>query len=281
LDEKEWWSCKDPMKMLNYAPVYALTTDRKLRLFCAAAYAVCYGYRLTAHATWKEWERGEEERTKSVGSPMDNARGWCRSESSSASHFADLLRELLGNWYRCPLCSAHLFPESKNPCWERVLCGCNTTSPSWRTPQVLALAEAAFETSPLVPCPHCERSQMKYSCPVCDGPGTLLENGRLDPEQLLVLTDALEEAGCPTDVPCLKCTPNFKTKNGYGLGWVQGHDSAGYFNLGCDSCGGSGLLGHGGKEGTGRVANPLLTHLRSPGPHFRGCWALDMVLGKN
>jgi hypothetical protein len=24
----------------------------------------------------------------------------------------------------------------------------------------------------------------------------------------------------------------------------------------------------------------LLGHLRSPGPHVRGCWALDLVLGK-
>ena len=24
----------------------------------------------------------------------------------------------------------------------------------------------------------------------------------------------------------------------------------------------------------------LLSHLRSPGPHVRGCWALDLVLGK-
>lgn len=24
----------------------------------------------------------------------------------------------------------------------------------------------------------------------------------------------------------------------------------------------------------------LLAHLRSPGPHFRGCWALDLVRGK-
>jgi hypothetical protein len=25
---------------------------------------------------------------------------------------------------------------------------------------------------------------------------------------------------------------------------------------------------------------PLLEHLRSPGPHVRGCWALDLVLAK-
>lgn len=24
----------------------------------------------------------------------------------------------------------------------------------------------------------------------------------------------------------------------------------------------------------------ILSHLRSPGPHVRGCWALDLVLGK-
>jgi hypothetical protein len=24
----------------------------------------------------------------------------------------------------------------------------------------------------------------------------------------------------------------------------------------------------------------ILTHLRSPGPHVRGCWALDLILGK-
>ena len=24
----------------------------------------------------------------------------------------------------------------------------------------------------------------------------------------------------------------------------------------------------------------ILSHLRGPGPHVRGCWALDLVLGK-
>ncbi|MBY0231004.1 MAG: hypothetical protein K2W96_17090 [Gemmataceae bacterium] len=51
-----------------------------------------------------------------------------------------------------------------------------------------------------------------------------LPSGRLDPDRLAVLSDALEEAGCA--------------------------DGA------------------------------LLAHLRGPGPHVRGCWALDLVLGK-
>ena len=34
-------------------------------------------------------------------------------------------------------------------------------------------------------------------------------------------------------------------------------------------------------EGAGSNEFYLLAHLRSPGPHVRGCWALDVVLGKS
>jgi hypothetical protein len=33
-------------------------------------------------------------------------------------------------------------------------------------------------------------------------------------------------------------------------------------------------------EEEGCTSTAILTHLRSPGPHVRGCWALDLVLGK-
>jgi hypothetical protein len=33
-------------------------------------------------------------------------------------------------------------------------------------------------------------------------------------------------------------------------------------------------------EDAGCGDDALLSHLRSPGPHARGCWALDLVLGK-
>jgi hypothetical protein len=29
------------------------------------------------------------------------------------------------------------------------------------------------------------------------------------------------------------------------------------------------------------AARAVVEHLRSPGPHIRGCWALDMVLGRD
>jgi hypothetical protein len=34
-------------------------------------------------------------------------------------------------------------------------------------------------------------------------------------------------------------------------------------------------------EESGCICSELLSHLRSPGPHVRGCWALDLALGKN
>ena len=34
-------------------------------------------------------------------------------------------------------------------------------------------------------------------------------------------------------------------------------------------------------EDAGCDATDLLAHLRGPGPHIRGCWALDLVLGKS
>jgi hypothetical protein len=88
----------------------------------------------------------------------------------------DLLRDIIGNPFR-PV----------------------AVSPGWVTPQVAALAQAAYQ----------ERE---------------LPSGTLGPTRLLVLADALEDAGC--DQP------------------------------------------------------DLLGHLRGPGPHVRGCWAVDLLLGK-
>jgi hypothetical protein len=34
-------------------------------------------------------------------------------------------------------------------------------------------------------------------------------------------------------------------------------------------------------EDAGCDHDDLLSHLRSPGPHVRGCWALNLVLGKH
>ena len=74
-----------------------------------------------------------------------------------------------------------------------------TVSPACLTPQVVALAQAAYDLREM-------------------------PAGTLDAFRIAVLADALEEAGC---------------------------DNA-----------------------------DLLNHLRGPGPHVRGCWAVDLILGK-
>jgi hypothetical protein len=74
-----------------------------------------------------------------------------------------------------------------------------TLSRAWRTPQVVALAQAAYGQREL-------------------------PAGTLEATRLAVLADALEEAGC--------------------------------------------------------AQTDLLGHLRGPGPHVRGCWAVDLLLGK-
>jgi hypothetical protein len=33
-------------------------------------------------------------------------------------------------------------------------------------------------------------------------------------------------------------------------------------------------------EEAGCTDGALLSHLRGPGPHVRGCWAVDLILGK-
>lgn len=85
--------------------------------------------------------------------------------------------------------------------------------------------------------------------------------GFLDNPSLLVLADALEEAGCPPRVTCHRC-------NGTG-GWQMNSTF-----VPCELCDGD------VPEHWGSLPHPLLSHLRLPDPHVLGCWAVDVVLGR-
>jgi hypothetical protein len=79
-----------------------------------------------------------------------------------------------------------------------------------------------------------------------------LPDGTLDPFRLAVLADALEEAGCV--LGCTHCVDGV---------WGEYNDDA-RTPIACStpSC-------------------AVLAHLRSAGPHFRGCWVIDLLLGKS
>jgi hypothetical protein len=84
--------------------------------------------------------------------------------------------------------------------------------------------------------------------------------GHLDSLTLVALADALEEAGYPV-VPCPTC-------NGKG-GHIENYPDAGPHWVDCAEC-----------DMTGHDSQSLLAHLRAPRPHVRGCWAVDLVLGR-
>ncbi len=80
-------------------------------------------------------------------------------------------------------------------------------------------------------------------------------------DELPILADALIEAGC-VDETCPEC-------RGRGRIWVDQPRVVPHWN-GCHDC-----------QCTGTIPHPLVAHLRGPGPHARGCHAVDVCLGRS
>lgn len=228
-----------------------------------------------------------------------------------AGEKAALLRDIVGNPHRpvtLPIihrknCDA--MPGAAERAYSHCSCPC-----PWLTPIVLSLAQAprkrpGQECGECGECGACEgkgghwrcpnchgewRGNVgpdcfvcshpkldRHTCPECHGAGRI-DDGTLDPVRLAVLADALEEAGC--DEVCPQChgsgTYTVYVQN-VGLSSANGYEAATTYSewRGCRHCGGD--YDH---KGYGRVPSPILIHLRSPGTHVRGCWVIDLLLGK-
>jgi hypothetical protein len=287
MTEQEWLNSNDPTSMLEHAitgrkcdnSLYC-PSDRKLRLFACACAIKCYGF---AHATamgpgkggygvWYETgEADPDDSEDTAGSPLHNARSWVRSQSNQSgvedgitqSEKANLLRDIVSP-FRPPMLVDNLPPPSRlsnKRLWIKR---------EWLTPTVISLARAAYLERSGWKCDTCKGSTVVRSlravtgrgsdpCPDCHGAGCI-DDGTLDPVRLAVLADALEEAGC-SEVTCPWCDQGWLPKTGT--------PDAGMMSR-CPDC-----------RGTGRITHSLLAHLRSPGPHVRGCWAVDVVLGNS
>lgn len=294
-------------------PLGRSPSDRKLRLFMCACCQQVWSH-ITNERDRKAIATGEQFADGEVAN-MDigwfTGTGCCNDPAAEGveralnysarlgltpATQADILREIVGNPYR-PL----TLPKSPEKCrfcggkgWrantgtsgpDYVDCGCKDgmarTGPCpWLTPLVLSLATAAYEERPGRKCGKCVwipgvltdgAGGSREVCHDCHGTGRI-QDGTLDPANLAVLADALEEAGCPSEVECGEC-PQLErarvTAGGYyDRDMVREVIEWGKRKRAC-RCGGAGRLPH-----------PVIAHLRSPGPHVRGMWSLDLLLGK-
>lgn len=221
MTEKQWLACKDPVRMLKFLQRSA--SERKLRLFalacCRRAEHLPYRglpaeesekarardrHALAVAGRFAEGEASRAELATALRSAWTNSAGRACTRSSAflaAEQSVNHVRWVV-HWHpgtkraekaREPAAQAELLRDIFRP-FRPV-----SIAPVWRTPQVAALAQAAYG----------ERA---------------LPAGTLDPARLAVLADALEDVGC--------------------------YDA------------------------------DLLGHLRGPGPHVRGCWAVDLLLGR-
>jgi hypothetical protein len=176
MTEAGWERCVDPRPML--AQLKGKVSGRKLRLWCVAVFdANRQGYPPSkAIDAWRRGGPHDSEGPSDVeGVAMAIVHGTHDREGDPPMAVrAALIRDIFGNPFR----PVHF-------------------DDTWRTPDVVTLATAAYEQRTL--------------------PG-----GELDPHRLAVLADALEEVG---------------------------------------------------------AAGEVVAHLRSEGPHVRGCWAVDLILG--
>jgi hypothetical protein len=257
----------------------------------AEAHAACR----EAHAAWSMGGHSLPATVAAIADPLTNLPvripdlfAYMLPQVATA---ANLLRDICGNPFRAVTlrCVVTGNPVGTDTWQVGKRCPCWACSP---TPTVVALATAAYSAR--------------------------TDTGTLDPDALAVLADALQDAGVPEseEVPCPTCSPyqdefcpkcdgrKYTTVREFGFNGSEYHD------VPCITCNGTGIFPpgyhperdpasgrheggwtncktcNGGGRGTVRagvvrVPNPILAHLRSIGPHVRGCWAIDLLLGRN
>jgi hypothetical protein len=293
MTEAVWLACVDPARMLDFlfdgmrsAGKPILPSDRKLRMFACAccrladearhpiAVEASHVAERLADGLATSKDRGlAYNRTANIPNPVQ--RLWaqsCLRPIASGGAFdvvtslkhpgqAGLLRCIVGNPFR----PVTLPQVCADPDWSPTQWAC-----PWLTGTALMLARQAYEERPGRKCekccgkgkwkrcnecngawagevgPDCFVCGHPYltekSCPDCHGTGRI-EDGTLDSLTLQALADALEEAGC-VEGPILR---HLRGRELYPA--IDG-------------------------DRTVWVDLPL------PGPHVRGCWVVDLILGK-
>jgi len=209
---------------------------------------------------------------------------------------ADKLRDIVGDPFnlvsintrkRCHKCNGELaFLRKKataamsickscnelGPFWHDVIKG---DPPAWLTHQIKLLASAAYEELDTRECFNCagrggwwdnEVVDQWYTCNHCQSKGKVTID-RLNPESISILTDALKEEGIEgLEMPCLRnCFEIYGVRVYTESGRAYSSEAAKL----CDC-----------KHGKVYIESPVLTHLKTYPSHYRGCWAIDLLMGR-
>lgn len=260
MTEWEWLKSDDPAAMLagvlapghptfNFAGAVP-PSDRKLRLFaCACARAMGVGGRAAEEIILPaEWTAdGDRSLLPLKNRPAMPGVEWCYAASGllAAEQWATA-----DSIVPKPQRAAILRDIVGNPFRPATLCGM-ARKPFGTKGQFAHVAENGsfwLESE----CPACRDLRSPEAVNVATAAyRDRNADGTLDAQALRELSDALVDANCPGWVPCRACEGSL------------------WFDEACQLC-----------RGAKRVANPVPQHLRSAGPHWRGCWAVDLVLGK-
>lgn len=293
MTEQEYLASVDPVAMLDWLNSPASLngkpwsewkpSDRKLRLVCAACAegmpdvreAACY---------FADGEVGKANKIVPVqeswwATMADVSNGVRQAVEMSGSKAAHILRDIIGNPFRsvtlplgdrdavCPVCvgfKGHIRIVDKQ--------ACPPPSPA------CAMSREDYQLGSLDAWRK-ETATRWATCPECKGIGTghgpspvltptvlalaqaaydeRLPDGTLDDATLAILADALEDVGLPGEVECDHVAENPRRRPG------------GQTLPACHRC------------PNGIQPHPILAALRSPGPHYPGFWALDVVLGRS
>jgi hypothetical protein len=225
MTEQEWLACTDPQKMLAFLEESGRASERKLRLFAVACCrrlpeAATYGRARKALEVAERYADGlaTPQELREVGGAAWKGARWTRDGTRSAA--------VAANQACSSLAETHWFLTCVN-----VLC--NYVSPDDSEASRTALREERAALAALLreivgPLPFREArvdpAWLVWNESTVQHLAQNIYGGRRF-EDMGVLADALEEAGC---------------------------DQADF-----------------------------LGHLRGPGPHVRGCWAVDLFLGKS
>lgn len=244
MTEQEWLASNDPVAMLNFVRgrTPGVCTERRLRLFACACYELC-GYPAGdgCNQAWYEWQINNPEKPPNVWD------GWETITSQTIwpvcvqrGSFDALIAVCLMLGKRNE-CSALLRDIFGNPYRSQSPSHTDKCLDSfWSDPTVLSLAQAIYDDRAF--------------------------------DRMPILADALEEEGCQDEAILRHCrdeesfietsVPDCPSCNGTG-------DET-YLDP-CTFCGGTGKL---------RDAINMVKWRPLRGPHVRGCWALDLILGK-